>query len=241
MLKLANPLYYPTAILIGGTILVAGVRLIGLSNKIILPTTIAATVVSAAALKSQEPDLNQIAKRQLQQELQTLKIASKEVAGKAEELREEANKLLTQNSFQMDLLVTVQQTCDRAIELPHKINTVAQKFPEKKALLSVDKLQQQLREVQHKIQSSSGVSRQHLQQLAASLERNIELAKQGQDTRQAKLISLQKTIQDSAGILQQLQNKLRTADLTDSDDIRELQGLSDELKAYQENVDILTQ
>ncbi len=241
MLQLANPLYYPTAVFIGGTILVMGVRFMSLSNKIILPTSIAATVISAAVLKAQEPDKNKIAKQQLEQELKSLTIASKEIAKQAEELRQEANNLLTQNSFQIDLLVTIQQACDRAIELPDKINRVAQTLPKNQALLSLEQLEKQLLEVQDKIRSNSGVYRQHLQELATSLKRNIELAKAGQDTRQAKLISLQKMIQDSAGVLQQLQNKLRTADLTHYQEIQELQNLSEELKAYQQNVDILTQ
>jgi hypothetical protein len=241
MLQLANPLYYPTAVLIGGITLVVGVRVMSLSNKIILPTSIAATVLTATALKAKEPDESQIAKQKLERELHGLKIASHDVAEKAEELRQEANQILTQSSFQIDLLVTVQQACDRAIELPDKINRVTQNIPKKKALLSADQLEKQWLEVQHKIRSSSGISRQHLQELAARLKRNIELAKMGQDTRQAKLISLQKMIQDSAGILQQLQNKLRTADLTNSEEIKALQNLSEELKAYQENVEILTQ
>lgn len=240
MLKFTNPLYYPTAVLIGGTILVMAVRFTGISNKIILPTSIAATVASAAAFKAQEPDENKQAKQQLEQEINCLKIASQEIAEKAEELRQEANNLLTQNSSQMNLLVTVQQACDRAIELPDKINKIAKNLPKEKALLSVEQLEQQLLEVQHKLRSSIGISRQSLQDLAVSLKQNIELAKQGQDTRQAKLISLEKMIQDSAGILQQLQNKLRTANLTTSEDIQELQSLSEELKAYQENIDILT-
>ncbi|MDY7024669.1 MAG: hypothetical protein SWJ54_25535, partial [Cyanobacteriota bacterium] len=82
------------------------------------------------------------------------------------------------------------------------------------------------------------ITRQNLEQLAASLQQNIELAKTGQDTRQAKIISLSTLIQNSAGVLQQLQNKLRIADLNDSEDIQELRRLSDELNQYQANMDI---
>jgi hypothetical protein len=39
--------------------------------------------------------------------------------------------------------------------------------------------------------------------------------------------------------LQQLQNKLRTSDLTNSEQVNELQSLSAELNSFQENVDIL--
>ncbi|MGB3404658.1 MAG: hypothetical protein WBA77_18380 [Microcoleaceae cyanobacterium] len=241
MPQFANPLYYPSAILVGGITLVLGVRFINLSNKIILPTSIAATVLTVAALKTIEPDENQQSKQQLEQEIQSLKIASDGVVQQANELRQEANQLLTQNSYQIDLLVAIQQACDRVSELPDKINKIAKNLPQKKALLSVEKLEKELLEVQHKLRSSTGISRQRLQDLAISLKQNIKLAKTGQDTRQAKLISLEKMIQDSAGILQLLQNQLRTADLTHSEDIQELRSLSEELKAYQENVDILTQ
>jgi len=94
-------------------------------------------------------------------------------------------------------------------------------------------------EVKSKIRSSFGVSRKQLEQLQASLERNIELAQQGQDTRQAKLTSLYTVIQDSAGVLQQLQNKLRTADLTNSEELIELRNLSEELSGFQENIDFI--
>lgn len=240
MVQLANPLYYPSAILIGGITLVLGVRFMNLSNKIILPTSIAATVLIATALKAKQPNEDQQAKQQLEQEINRLNIASNGVVQQANELRQEANNLLTQNSSQIDLLAAIQQVCDRVIELPNKVNKLAKNLPKNKALLSVEQLEQQLLEVQHKMRSSTGISRQHLQDLAISLKQNIKLAKQGQDTRQAKLISIEKMIQDSAGILQQLQNNLRTADLTCSEDIHKLQNLSKELEAYQENIDILT-
>ncbi|MDJ1173239.1 hypothetical protein [Roseofilum capinflatum] len=239
MIKIANPLYYPTAVFIGGACLVVGVRVLGLSNFIIVPGAIAATVASATALKLREPDAERQEQQQLQQELDNLKATSQMVASKAEELRQEAQRLLTQSSFEIDVLVTVQQVCDDAIELPATIDSIARTLPQGQSLLSVDDLERQLLEVNQKLRSSSEISRQHLKDLKASLERNIQLAKTGQDTRQAKLISLQKMIQDSAGVLQQLQNKLRRADLQNSADLEDLQRLSDELKAYQDNVEIL--
>ncbi|MFP3344818.1 hypothetical protein R0J87_20285, partial [Halomonas sp. SIMBA_159] len=87
---------------------------------------------------------------------------------------------------------------------------------------------------------SSGASYQQLQSLQESLQRNIRLAKQGEDARQAQVISLNTSIQNLAGVLQQLQNKLRSADLADVQQVTELQNLSEELNSLQENVDILT-
>ncbi len=46
-------------------------------------------------------------------------------------------------------------------------------------------------------------------------------------------------IQESAGVLQQMQNKLRMADLSNYQQQQELQALSQELRSFQENIDFL--
>ncbi|EAW38486.1 hypothetical protein L8106_06784 [Lyngbya sp. PCC 8106] len=156
-------------------------------------------------------------------------------------MRQEANKLMNKTSFNIDVLVAVQDICDRTIELPQKIDKIAERLPEQESLLSVNELEKQLLEVKSKIRSSPGMTRQNLERfkLAASLEQNMALAQAGQDTREAKIISLSTSIQNSAGVLQKLQNKLRTADLSNSKDLQELRSLSNELNDYQANLDIL--
>ncbi|MFB2836567.1 hypothetical protein [Floridanema evergladense] len=238
-MKVANPLYYPVAVLAGGIVLVAGVRLINLPNYIILPTAAAVTIAGATVLKSREPDPKKIAQQQLQQELQIIQNSAKMLASKAETLRQEANQLLTQGSFDLEMLTTVQYACDRAIELPGKIDRLSKRIQTNESLLSINELQAQLQEVQVKKQSSSGVALQHLNQLAKTLQQNIELAKEGQNTATAQLTNLHTLIQNSAGVLQKLQNKLRTGDLTNSQEIQELELLSTELNSFQENVDLL--
>ena len=235
MMKLANPLYYPIAVLAGGVVLVAGVRFIGLPNFVALPAAAAVATGGAAVMKSREPDAQKIAQQQIENELQTLQTSAKKLAAKAESLRQEANQLLSRGSFEMDLLVAVQGACQRAIELPIKIDELGRRIHGANSLLSVNDLQQQLQEVEIKRSSSSGIARQHLDQLTNSLQRNIELAKEGQNARTAQMTSLYTLIQDSAGVLQQIQNKLRTADLTDIQQINELQASTDELTSLQEN------
>ena len=110
----------------------------------------------------------------------------------------------------------------RAAELPAKIDRMALRLQGDDSLLSPQELQRQLNEVQAKISSSRGVAKEQLIELSNSLARNIQLARQGEDARQAQTISLSTVIQDSAGVLQQLQNKLTTADLTNSEQTREL-------------------
>jgi hypothetical protein len=239
MIQLANPLYYPMSVLAGGIVLVAGVRLIGLSNVVILPATVVVATAGATVLKSREPDAQKLAKQQLQRELQVMQASGKTLAEKAEVLRQESNQLLTCGSFQLELLIAVQEACDRAIELPKKIDQLASRLQGTDSLLSVSELQQQLLDVQTKQRSSSGVARQHLNVLAGSLKRNIQLAREGQDIRSIQIVSLYTLIQNLAGVLQQLQNKLRTADLTNSEQVDELQCLSAELNSFQENLDIL--
>ena len=107
------------------------------------------------------------------------------------------------------------------------------------SLLSVKDLQHQLVAVQNKIPSSSGVARENLNQLAKSIQRNIQLAQQGQDVRLAQVVNLATSIQDAAGVLQKLQNKLRLDDLSDSTQTLELQQFCTQLSNLQENVDLL--
>lgn len=234
-MKLANPLYYPIAVLAGGVILVAGVRFIGLPNFIALPASVVVATAGAAVMKSREPDAEKIAQQQIQRELEILRSSAKILAEKAQTLSQEANKLLSSGSYEFDLLVAVQEACQRAIELPIKIDELGRRIHGANSLLSINDLQQQLQEVENKRSSSSGIARQHLEQLINSLQRNIVLATEGENARAAQITSLYTLIQDSAGVLQQIQNQLRTADLTDSQQIMELQASTDELTSLQDN------
>ena len=139
----------------------------------------------------------------------------------------------------MDLLVAVQSVCDRLSSLPSKIQQLTQKVSDREALLSEEELDAQLLESRQKLAKSSGIAKERLQELINSLEKNIQLAKTGQDARQAQIINLHTLIQNSAGVLQEFQNKLRTSNLDQSQNLQDLQELNDELNQYQENVDIL--
>ena len=237
-MKLANPLHYPLAVLAGGIVLFVGVRFIKLSSVVILPLAGAIAFGGSVVLKSREPEPLNIDNPALAKEIQGVKGQAQKLAVKAEALRGESETLLT-TSTQLELLSTVQFACDRAKELPAKIDHLASRLQGKDSLLSVPELQKQLTEVQAKQLNSSGVAYQQLNQLAASLQRNIQLAQEGEDARQAQVISLSTVITDLAGTLQQLQNKLRTADLEDSAQIQELRSLSEEMSNFQENVDLL--
>ena len=237
-MKLANPLYYPMAVLAGAITLVAGVRVAQLPSVVMLPAAAAIASVGASLLKSREPETFNLDNPELERELQSVRTSAKVLADKANVLRLEAAQLLT-DAFHIELLASVQYACDCAGELPTKIDQLARRLQGGDSLLSVSDLQQQMALVQEKLRSSTGVASVQLTKLAESLRRNIQLARQGQDARQAQVVSLSTLIQDSAGVLQELQNKLRNFDLTDSAQTTELRALSDELSSFQENVDLL--
>ena len=240
MIKIANPLNFPLAVLAGGIVLFVGVRLVRLPSVITLPTAAAVATAGASFLQAKQPgksDKIELKNPALERELHGAKQQANFLLEKSENLRSEAQKLLT-SSFQLELLTAVQYACDRTLELPAKIDQLAERLQGTDSLLSVTELEKQLAGVRKTRQKSSGLARQQLQQLEASLERNINLAKQGQDARQAQVFSLVTLITESAGVLQQLQNRLRTSDLNNSEQINELRGLSDELSNLQANVDL---
>jgi chromosome segregation ATPase len=237
-MKLANPLHYPLAVLAGGLVLVAGVRLGRLPNWVAVPGAVAIATLSAVYLQSREPQVIELANPALTRELQAVQQQARDLVVKADALKAEATTLLIE-VHQLELLGTVQYGCDRTQELPQKINQLAQRLQGKDALLSVNDLEKQLQGVRTKIKTSAGIAQDQWSKLADSLERNIALAKQGEDARQAQVANLSTLIAEAGGVLQQLQNKLRTADLNNAAVTMELRDLSDEFKGFQETVDLL--
>ena len=237
-MKLANPLQYPLAVLAGGIFLVGGVRLGRLPSVVAIPGAVAIAVAGATVLKSREPDTVELTNKAINREFQQVRQQAVALGTRADELNSEATKLLTA-SDQIELLGVVQYACDRTQELPQKIDQLALRMEGNDALLSVSDLERQLKQAEVKVRNSKGVAQEQWGKLANSLKRNIALAQQGEDARQAQLANLSTLIAESGGVLQQLQNKLRTADLTSSIAADELRELSDEFKGFQENVDVL--
>ncbi len=237
-IKLANPLHYPLAALAGGLVLVVGVRFLRVPNMVILPVAMLTTVGGAAFLAGSQSDVSSKQNPVLERELQAIQQQALKLKQQAEGLRSEAADVLTA-SHQIELLGAVEYACDRTTELPQKIDDLSQRLSGSDSLLSVRELQQQLAKVEKKQANSSGAAQQQWNRLAQSLNRNIQLAQQGDDARQAQVISLSTLILDAAGVLQQLQNKLRTANLESNSEAMELRSLSEEFTRYQENVDLL--
>lgn len=239
-MKIVNPLNYPLAVLIAGICLFLGVRIIKLPNVIILPSTVAIALIGSTILaqNNQQESKVKLDNKALEKELNEAKKEAQLLLNKAETLRLEAKKLL-HDSWQMELLTAVEYSCDRTLELPQKIEDLSNKLSGGDSLLSVEELTEKLKEIKKKQKSAEGLALRQLKQIESSLNRNIALTKQGKSARQAQVFSLTNLITESAGILQQLQNKLRTADLTNSEQIQELKSLSEELNNFQDNVDLL--
>jgi hypothetical protein len=235
-LVLANPLHYPLAILVAGLLLVISARILRLPAFLALPGAAIVAVAGATGLKRQEPEAP--LPPGLARDLQTLSRQVESLSTQAEALRTEASQRLTQ-ADQMDGLVLVQDLCDRAQELPQRIAVLSNQVQDDRALLDREHLQQQLQEANARMKASTGAAREQWQKLSQGLSRNLELARQGQDARQAQVLNLTNLVVDAGGVLQQVQNQLRSADFKGVAELDGLRSLSDQFVAIHDTLDLL--
>jgi hypothetical protein len=235
-LTLANPLHYPLAILIAGAILVISARLLRLSPFVALPGAAIVAIAGATGLKRREPEAP--LPPGLARDLQTLGQQVESLSIQAESLRTEASQRLTQ-ADQLDGLVLVQELCDRAQELPQRIAVLSDQVQDDRALLDRGSLQQQLQEANARMQASTGAAREQWQRLSQGLSRNLELARQGQDARQAQVLNLTNLVVDAGGVLQRVQNQLRSADFKGVSELDNLRALGDQFVAIHDTLDLL--
>jgi hypothetical protein len=247
-MKWVNPLLYPLAILSAGIVLIGGTRLLRLPPVVIGPIAAGVALVGAMVLKGREPDYAGITDPDLARELRDVKTSAIGLQSRATALRLEAAKYLT-HSAQVDLLASMQMACDRALTFPAKVDELGNRLEQTDSILSVEELRSQLKEAQQSLKlaqaqqkhhGSSGIASQQLEDLITSLQRNLQLAQDGEDTRLAQVINLATVMQDLAGALQKLQNKLRLADVNNVQQLLELQGLSEDLISLENSFDLLT-
>ena len=237
-MKLVNPLYYPLSVLVGSIALIIGVRLVQLPSLIMLPTSIVIATVISTPLSQKEENKIKINNPDLARGIREIKEQINELTNHAENLRKEAKEMLT-NTTQLELFIAVEYACNRTQELPDKINQLSRQLQGPDSLLSPTELEKKLAEIRAKQENSSGITKKQLKQLAGTLERNLTLAQQGKDARETQVFSLHTLVFEWAGVLQDLQNRLRTSNLNNSEEINELKELSEELKSIQESVDLL--
>jgi hypothetical protein len=236
--SLANPLIYPLSVLVGGITLVVSVRLANLPSAIAVPMAIGVATVGAGMIKTFRPERLNLGNPDLERHLKAVIDSASALIGAASALSVEADKLLTE-SDQIELLAAVKYACDRTIALPDEIKLLAKRMSGANSLLMVNELKREINKVQNKLSASSGVERDELQKLKVSLENNLQLAQQGQDARKAQVINLDRLITAQAGILQQLQNKLRTSDLHNNSQVVELRSLSNDISDIYSNLNQL--
>jgi hypothetical protein len=235
-LSFANPLHYPLAMLLAGGILVVSARILRLPPMVALPAAAIVAVAGSTGLKRLEPDAP--LPPGLARDLQTLGTQVESLSTQAEALRTEASQRLTQ-ADQLDGLVLVQGLCDRAQELPQRIAVLSNQVQDDRALLDRASLQQQLQEANGRMQASSGAAREQWQKLSQGLSRNLELARQGQDARQAQVLNLTNLVVDAGGVLQRVQNQLRSADFKGDSELENLRSLGDQFVAIHDTLDLL--
>jgi hypothetical protein len=246
-MKLANPLQYPLVVLSAGILLILGARLLRAPVWLMLPIAAGSAIVGSSVVKSRQTETFEIEDPDLERELRSVQAAVSSLKTRADLLRTEAARLLTE-SFQLDLLATVNMACDRVAVLPDKLQQLGRFLQNTDSVLSVDEICQQLKEAKQSLslaeaqqqhRSSSGIAKQHFTDLIASLERNLQLAQDGKDTRLAQVVHLSRLTQDLGGMLQQFQNRLRLAELQNADKLGELQDFSQELLSVVDNMDVL--
>ncbi|MEB3293781.1 MAG: hypothetical protein VKJ24_11535 [Synechococcales bacterium] len=247
-MKWANPLLYPLVMVGTGLVLIGGTRFLRLPPLVTLPIAAGVALVGATVRQKQHPDYSEIADPDLVRELRDVKTNAIGLKTRAAALHLEASKYLT-GAAQVDLLASMQMACDRAVTFPARVDALGDRLAQTDSILSVEELRSQLKEAQQSLKlakaqqkqhSSSGIASQQLEDLIQSLQRNLQLAQDGEDTRLAQVISLATVMQDLAGALQKLQNKLRLADVNDPEQVVMLQGLSEELISLENNFDLLT-
>lgn len=148
-MRIVNPLNYPLAILIAGISLFLGVKVIKLSNFIMLPSSIVIAIIGSTFLASNNQSNHSkidLDNKTLEAELSQAKKEAELLLNKAENLRLEAKKLL-HDSWQMELLTAVEYSCDRTLELPQKIEDLSNKLSGGDSLLSVEELTEKLKEI----------------------------------------------------------------------------------------------
>lgn len=101
-MKLVNPLHYPLAVLVGGVTLVLGIRLVQLPGYIMLPSAAAVATGLAIPLNRQKSQKVNIDNPALAREIKSVKQQSQLLAAKAQELRTEAQQILT-STAQLEL------------------------------------------------------------------------------------------------------------------------------------------
>lgn len=233
-MQLANPFSFPLAILAGVVVMTAGIRLLQLPQVLVLPVATGVALGTASLRKTQQPPSWGLSDPDLEVDLQVTAQRAQQLVKLSTNLRQEGTQTLTQVEH-IDLLVALQLTCDRVQSLPMRVDQLAKRLQHQQ-LLSLTDLQQQRQQAQARAEKSTGLIREQLNRMVASLDQNIHLVEQGQDSRRAQVANFSTLLLDMAGLLQALQNQMKNTPLTVAD-LQEMQALTQELRNLADTVD----
>ncbi|MCS6781797.1 MAG: hypothetical protein RMI89_06630 [Gloeomargarita sp. SKYBB_i_bin120] len=237
-MSLVNPLHYPLAVFLGVLVWVVGVRVGSLPRLLVVPVGVGVALGASGFLHQRE--LQARLDPALARQISDLRQQVHRLVEGAEQVRAEAARLLA-DAPDFDLLITVQEVCDQVQTLPQAVEQQLARLRQMdEAVLSVETLERQLAQVQRQQRHVGPAASEQFAQLAASLARNIQLAKAGQDIRSAHLTALATLVQDAAGVLQQLQNQLRAMEVGNPRQRQEVQALSETLRGFEQQMTILT-
>ena len=237
-MPLVNPLHYPTAIFSAALVLVLGVRVWGLPRWLMVPVAVVMALGGSWLLREAQQPL--FADPALTREIQQLRQQVNSLVQAAQKVQAEAARLLVDDP-DLDLLVAVQEVCQQVQSLPQAVDQRVQRLyqTDYDAVLSVADLEKQLAQVRRQKRRVGPLAGAQLDRLEATLVRNIELAQRGQDTRLAQIAALVTLVQDTAGVLQQLQNQLRTFDIRNQQQLQQVRSLSETLQDFERQMTIL--
>jgi len=237
---LVNPLHHPTAIFGAALVLVVGVRLFALPRWLMLLVAVGIALGGSWVLHWRERQQSPLDDGALSREIRELRQQVGFLVQAAQKVQAQASRLLV-DAPDLDLLVAVQEVCNQVQTLPQAVDQRVQRLYQTRfdGVLSVEDLEKQLAQVRRQKRRVGQLAGAQLDQLEATLVRNIQYAQMGQDTCIAQVTALMTLIQNTAGILQQLQNQLRTFDIHNQQQLQELRSLSETLQGFERQMTIL--
>ncbi len=239
-MPLINPLHYPTAIFCAALVLVVGVRVFWLPRWLMLVVAVVIALGGSWLLHWREAQHLPLADPALSREIRELRQQVAFLVQAAQQVQAQAARLLV-DAPDLDLLVAVQEVCQQVQSLPQAVEQRVQQLyqTDYDAVLSVADLEKQLAQVRRQKQRVGQLAGAQLEQLEATLVRNLEYARMGQDTRIAQITALMTLVQNTAGILQQLQNQLRTFDIQNQEQLQHVHRLSETLQGFEQQMTML--
>jgi hypothetical protein len=207
-LNLPNPLHFPLAVLAGGVVLVVGVRATGLGVPISASAAVACSVAVGSLRRRSELEPQIKPGPDAEAALEQAQASALDLGRRSQQLGQDASARL-HGPDEMETLAELQILCQRIQELPGRITTFARQLDSTGAsLVPVNRLRQRLAEEERRAKGASGVIQEQRRRLVSQLKANLDLARQGHDGREVRLLNLNLLLESASGELLALQGLL---------------------------------